>query len=381
MASATAFLPRIYAWTSVSIRAQTQLRSVLQQCNVSRPFVVTDKNLEGMARSVLDSNDISGEIYADEVDEPSRPSRQMAAALSSSGADGVCSGGRQSLRRGEAGRRAFRKRRQMPRLQGARPDGYATNSTDGRRADDGRHGAEVGKVRRRHRLKNGREDALRRRARFVPARALLAAVHKSWPPRHRRDVCAQVARRTGRRRWGRRRRLVPRLWRGRGRRARAFDGFAAWALRGVGLHLKSAVDDEARKGRWPRRGVIRARCPSPCRACYANSWLALPSGALSLGARPGLHALLSLRLTRASSVGAASSAPRPGLDGDLPRPRKIGKTVLGVLATATRAASTSCLPVYDSVVALAWRDAASGSPANSARAVRVLTSQLDGVLR
>ena len=64
MASATAFLPRIVALGRGT--AQSQLRRVLQQCNVSKPFVVTDKNLEGMARSVLESAEMSGEIYADE---------------------------------------------------------------------------------------------------------------------------------------------------------------------------------------------------------------------------------------------------------------------------------------------------------------------------
>ena len=68
MASAKAFLPRIVALGRGT--AQSQLRSVLQQCNVSKPFVVTDKNLEALTRNVLDSNDINGEIYADEVDEP-----------------------------------------------------------------------------------------------------------------------------------------------------------------------------------------------------------------------------------------------------------------------------------------------------------------------
>ena len=62
------FLPRIVALGRGT--AQTQLRSVLQQCNVSKPFVVTDKNLEALTRSVLDSAEMSGEIYADEVDEP-----------------------------------------------------------------------------------------------------------------------------------------------------------------------------------------------------------------------------------------------------------------------------------------------------------------------
>ena len=63
---------------------------MLQQCNVSKPFVVTDKNLEALTRNVLDSNDMSGEIYADEVDEPTSDRvNAMAAALSSSGADGV----------------------------------------------------------------------------------------------------------------------------------------------------------------------------------------------------------------------------------------------------------------------------------------------------
>ena len=88
MASATAFLPRIVALGRGA--AQTQLRSVLQQCNVSRPFVVTDKNLEGMARSVLESAEIKGEIYADECDEPTSDRVDaMTAALASSNADGV----------------------------------------------------------------------------------------------------------------------------------------------------------------------------------------------------------------------------------------------------------------------------------------------------
>ena len=88
MASATAFLPRIVALGRGA--AQTQLRGVLQQCNVSKPFVVTDKNLEALTRSVLDGADVNGEIYADEVDEPTSDSVDaMAAALSSSGADGV----------------------------------------------------------------------------------------------------------------------------------------------------------------------------------------------------------------------------------------------------------------------------------------------------
>ena len=82
------FFPRVVALGRGA--AQTQLRSVLQQCNVSKPFVVTDKNLEALTRNVLDSNDVSGEIYADEVDEPTSDRVDaMAAALSSSGADGV----------------------------------------------------------------------------------------------------------------------------------------------------------------------------------------------------------------------------------------------------------------------------------------------------
>ena len=92
MASVTAFLPRIVALGRGA--AKTQLRSVLQQCNVSKPFVVTDKNLEGMARSVLDSAEMCGVIYADVVDEP--PSDRvdaMAAALASSNADGVLATG------------------------------------------------------------------------------------------------------------------------------------------------------------------------------------------------------------------------------------------------------------------------------------------------
>ena len=88
MASATAFFPRVVALGRGA--AQTQLRSVLQQCNVSKPFVVTDKNLEALTRNVLDSADVSGEIYADEVDEPTSDRVDgMAAALASSGADGV----------------------------------------------------------------------------------------------------------------------------------------------------------------------------------------------------------------------------------------------------------------------------------------------------
>ena len=88
MASVTAFLPRIVALGRGA--ARTQLRSVLQQCDVSKPFVVTDRNLEALTRSVLDSNDINGEVYADEVDEPTSDRvNAMAAALSSSNADGV----------------------------------------------------------------------------------------------------------------------------------------------------------------------------------------------------------------------------------------------------------------------------------------------------
>ena len=74
MASATAFLPRIVALGRGA--AKTQLRSVLQQCNVSKPFVVTDKNLEALTRNVLDSAEMSGEIYADEVDEPTSDQRR-----------------------------------------------------------------------------------------------------------------------------------------------------------------------------------------------------------------------------------------------------------------------------------------------------------------
>ena len=63
---------------------------MLQQCDVSKPFVVTDRNLEALTRSVLDSNDINGEVDADEVDEPTSDRvNAMAAALSSSNADGV----------------------------------------------------------------------------------------------------------------------------------------------------------------------------------------------------------------------------------------------------------------------------------------------------
>ena len=88
MASATAFFPRVVALGRGA--AQTQLRSVLQQCNVSKPFVVTDKNLEELTRSVLDSADIQGEIYADECDEPTSDRVDaMTAALASSNADGV----------------------------------------------------------------------------------------------------------------------------------------------------------------------------------------------------------------------------------------------------------------------------------------------------
>ena len=63
MASATAFLPRIVVRER---HRHKRSSSVLQQCNVSKPFVVTDKNLEALTRSVLDSADMSGEIYADE---------------------------------------------------------------------------------------------------------------------------------------------------------------------------------------------------------------------------------------------------------------------------------------------------------------------------
>ena len=87
MASATAFFPRIVALGRGA--AKTQLRSVLQQCNVSKPFVVTDKNLEALTRSVLDSNEINGEVYADECDEPTSDRVDaMTAALASSGTHG-----------------------------------------------------------------------------------------------------------------------------------------------------------------------------------------------------------------------------------------------------------------------------------------------------
>ena len=48
-----------------------------------------------LTRNVLDSNDMSGEIYADEVDraDVGSESNAMAAALSSSGADGVWQSG------------------------------------------------------------------------------------------------------------------------------------------------------------------------------------------------------------------------------------------------------------------------------------------------
>ena len=191
MASATAFLPRIVALGRGA--AKTQLRSVLQQCNVSRPFVVTDKNLEGMARSVLDSNDINGEVYADEVDEPTSDRVDaMAAALSSSGADGVVAiGGGSPL---DAAKLAVVlsenggkcRDYKAPVLTDTPPTlpmvAVPTTAGTGQKSQ----GTPSSRTQKRAR----RCSAPARRS--CRPRVLLAAVHKSWPPRHRRDVCAMA---------------------------------------------------------------------------------------------------------------------------------------------------------------------------------------------
>ena len=327
MASATAFLPRIVALGRGA--AQTQLRSVLQQCNVSKPFVVTDKNLEALTRSVLDSAEMSGEIYADEVDEPTSDRVDaMAAALASSNARRRFSNrGRQSLRRGEAGRRAFRKRRQMPRLQGARPDGHATSSTDGRRADDGRHGGRSHKVRRRHRFKTG-EKMLCAGAAFVPAACVVGGSAYGSVPRRTSALLLGLTATVRRRR-----RCALSRHGGRDTPLSLSDGFHRRhdALRGVGRHLRSAVDDEAEGRDGMARAAFLAGVSFSVSSVTLIHGMSRPLGARFHLAHGRSNAVLMSGVTAYSLEGAreryAQCSEALGLAGDLP-------TALGHLASS-----------------------------------------------
>ena len=358
MATATAFLPRIVALGRGT--AQSQLRSVLQQCSVSKPFVVTDKNLEALTRNFLDSNDISGEVYADECDEPTSDRvNAMAAALSSSGADGVLAiGGGSPL---DAAKLAV----VLSENGGKCQDYKAPVLTDTPPAlpmvavpTTAGTGAEVTRYAVVTDSESG-EKMLCAGAAFVPAACVVdGSLADGSPSTLTADVGVDA--------------LCHAMEAFVSKKSSPLsDGFALDALRGIGHHLRSAVADEAEGRDGMARAAFLAGVSFSVSSVTLIHGMSRPLGARFHLAHGRSNAVLMPAVTAYSLEGAreryAQCSEALGLAGDLPAALHDLASSLGVpsLSEALRERGVDERMFRDAVPGMARDALASGSPANN----------------
>ena len=356
---ATAFLPRIVALGRGTAKAQ--LGSILQQCNVSRPFVVTDRNLEGLTNQVLASAQVdAAHIYADECAEPtSERIDAMALALARSNADGVVAvGGGSPL---DAAKLAVVltefggscRDYKAPVLTNATPNLplIAIPTTAGTGAEVTRYAVVTDSA--------SGEKMLCAGSAFVPAACVVdGALADGSPSTLTADVgvdalCHAMEAFVSR------------------KRSPLADGVALDALRGVGAHLRSACADEPAGRDGMARAAFLAGVSFSVSSVTLIHGMSRPLGARFHLAHGRSNAVLMPAVTAYSLEGAADRYAQCGaalgFAGDLPTALADLASSLGVpsLREALLERGVDERAFRDAVPGMARDALASGSPANN----------------